>query len=564
MKKVLKLFLLIVLINTTSFGQENKNKISNKESEKITEIRKLFENGDSKKALETLFAYIEVVNKEKNTTELVDGYILMAHIYRENGDYKKSTEYYNEVLKYETNNYTILQNVYFRKGGNFQRDGVVDSAFVNYKTAIKYSKKVEGFEDLKAKMNANLSGIYYIMGNYNKAIEHSKIAANFQKILGNTEIEAGILNNLGGIYYMKGDYKEALNVFQTALDLVKDGDKDLEKQARNMSYINMAYAYSGLGDYKKAYDAQEMFLTLNDSLQQELKYKEITEIESKYKVEAKEREAEIEKEKRHRVEQLSYGLGLAILILLAGIYILYKLIKSNKKNHLLKIEQENLLHQSKVEKIKIEGQSKILAATLDGRLEERKRISTVLHNNVNATLSAAKLQLFAGSKKISGEIPNEFESVQSIISEATESLRSLSHKLVSKVLVKFGLENAIADLCKKSSNDEIYIEAVSTNISRFNEDFEMKVFNMITEMVSNMLKHSEASKGLVKIEQIEGELRIHVSDNGKGFIFDRLDSKNGIGLSQVEARVNALGGIIKFNEGETKGSKIFINLPIIY
>lgn len=562
MKKIIKLITLVIFINYVSYGQVGEIPI--KKSKKITEIKELIKSGDSEKALEELYSYVEIVKKEKDIPEIVDSYILLADIYRENGDYKKSTVYYNKVLKYPSKNFEKLQYVYFKKGGNFQRDGIVDSAFVNYKKAIKYSKQVVGFEDLKAKMHANLSGIYYIKANYDKAIEHSKIAANFQKILGNVEIEAGILNNLGGIHYMKGDYKEALKVFQRALDLVGDGKKDLEKQARAMSYINMSYAYSGLKNYKKAFESQEMFLTYNDSLQQELKYKEITEIESKYKVEAKEREAEIEKEKRQRVEQLSYGLGLAILILLSGIYMLYKLINSNKKNHKLKIQQEKLVHQSKIEKIKSESQSKILAATLDGRLAERKRISSVLHNNVNATLSAAKLQLFSGSKKINGNVPEEIENVQNIITEATESLRNLSHKLISSVLVKFGLEVAVSDLCEKSSNNELNIEAVALNISRFNEDFEIKVFNMIIEMVNNILRHSEASKGVVRMEQIEGDLRVYVTDNGKGFVFDKLDSKIGIGLSQIEARVNALGGIIKFNEGQTEGSKIFISLPIVY
>lgn len=560
MKKKIKLFTLVVFVTSVFYGQENKVE----ESSKITQIKELFKNGHSKKALEDLYTYVEIVKKNNNVSEIIEANTLMADIYRDNGDYKKSTDYYNEVLKYTTNNYKKLQYIYYKKGGNFQLDGIVDSAFTNYKTAINYSNKVDGYEDLKAKMHANLSGIYYIKANYNKAIEHSKIAANFQKILGNVEIEAGILNNLGGIYYMKGEYKQALKVFQSVLDLVGDGKKDLEKKARNMSYINMSYAYSGLGDYKKAFEFQEKFLTLNDSLQQDLKYKEITKIESEYKVEAKERMAEIEKEKRQRVEQLSYGLGFAILVLLFGIYVLYKLIKSNKKNHELKIQQEQLLHQSKIEKIKSDGQSKILAATLDGRLVERKRISSVLHNDANAMLSVAKIQLFTGTKKIINEIPSELEKTEHIISEVIESLRNLSHNLISSSLLKFGLKKAVGDLCKKSSTSEIKISFKAINISRFEQDFEIKILNIITELVNNMLRHSEATEGLVRIEQLDGMLKILVSDNGKGFVFDRLNPNNGIGLSQIEARVKSFGGIIKFNEAQSEGSKIFISIPINY
>lgn len=564
MKKVIKLFALIIFITTVSIGQEINKEKQVEESSEISKIRELFKNGYSKKALENLYSYLELVKSNNNTSEIVEGYTLMADIYRDNGDYKKSTEYYNEVLKHTSLNYSKLQYIYYKKGGNFQLDGIIDSAFVNYKTAIEYSKQVKGFEDLKAKMHANLSGIYYIKADYDKAIEHSKIAANFQKILGNLEIEAGILNNLGGIYYMKGEYKEALKVFQSVLDLVGNGKEDLEKKARNMSYINMSYAYGGLGDYKKAFEYQEMFLTLNDSLQQDLKYKEITEIESKYKVEVKEREAEIEKEKRQRIEQLSYGLGFAILVLLSGIYVLYKLIRSNKKNHELKIQQEQLIHQSRIEKIKSESQSKILNATLDGRLVERKRISSVLHDDANAMLSVAKLQLYAGTKKINVELPKELKKTETIISEVIESLRNLSHNLISSSLLKFGLEKAVGELCEKSSTSEIKINFKAINISRFEQDFEIKILNIITELVNNILRHSAATEGLVRMEQSEGLLKILVSDNGKGFVFDRLDPNNGIGLSQIEARVKSFKGIIKFNEAQSEGAKIFISIPINY
>ena len=79
---------------------------------------------------------------------------------------------------------------------------------------------------------------------------------------------------------MQGKYKEALNVFQQAFDLVGFGQEDLQKKTRNSSYINIAYAYSGLKNYKKAFEYQDKFFSLNDSLQQEHKYKEIAAIQS--------------------------------------------------------------------------------------------------------------------------------------------------------------------------------------------------------------------------------------------------------------------------------------------
>jgi len=531
--------------------------------EKLKGIKELLDNGKTQEALNKLHVIIDAAKNSNDTLLLVESTKLLADIYRENGDYKKSTDYFNEIIPLIDTDYEALQYVLFKKGGNFQLDGLVDSALVNYEKAVIIGDKVQNHEDLKAKVHGNLSGIYYLKENYSKAIQHSKIAADYQNKLGNKEIEAGILNNLGSIYYMQGKYKEALQAFKKSLSIVGFGQEELQKQTRNSSFINMAYAYSALKNYKKAFEYQDKYFSLNDSLQQELKYKEIAEIESKYKVVEKEKEAEIEKTKRLKAEYLLFGFGFAIFILLSGIFALYKLYKLNKKNHALQVDQDELVHQNTIEKIKSNAQSKILAATLDGRLEERKKIASVLHDNVSALLSAANLHLYAGSKQIKGKFPVEIEKTQAIISEASEQIRDLSHNLISSVLLKFGLNVAIQDLCEKSSNSVINLTSTSKNIVRFNQNFEIKIFNIITEMVNNMIKHSKATHGAVKMEQLNGKLQLIIFDDGVGFDIAEINEKSGIGLNQVKARISVLNGIIDIKSSNS-GTRIYISVPIEY
>ena len=531
--------------------------------EKLNGIKELLESDKTEEALKELHLIIEEAKNTNDTLLFIEGTKLLADIYRENGDYKKSTLHFNIIIPLLETNYETLQYVLFKKGGNFQLDGLVDSALVNYEKAVIIGEKVQNHENLKAKIHGNLSGIYYLKENYSKAIIHSKIAANYQNKLGNKEIEAGILNNLGSIYYMQGRYNEALQVFKKSILIVGFGQENLQKQTRNSSYINMAYAYSALKNYKKAFEYQDKYFSLNDSLQQELKYKEIAEIESKYKVAAKEKETEIEKAKRLKAEYLLFGFGFAIFILLSGIFVLYKLYKLSKKNHALQISQDELVYQSTIEKIKSDSQSKILAATLDGRLEERKKIAEVLHDNVSALLSAANLHLFAGSKHIKGKFPVEIEKTQKIINEASEQIRDLSHKLISSILLKFGLSVAIQDLCEKSSNSAINLTSVSKNIDRFNQNFEIKIFNIITEMVNNMIKHSEAKNGTIKIEQLNGKLQLIIFDDGIGFDVSEINEKSGIGLNQVKARISVLNGIIDVKSSNS-GTRIYMSIPIEY
>lgn len=541
--------------SATTILPENEGKLKN--------VEILLKKGDSKKALESLYDLLTSAKKEKDTTLIFRVNLLLADVYRDNGDYLKSNSLLKGTLPFIKGNYEQLQMLYFKKGGNFQHEGVVDSALVNYSNAIRYGNLVKGKFDLKAKIHANISGIYYLKANYNKSIEHSKIAIDYQRILGNKEIEAGILNNLGSIYYMTGNFKEALSTFQKALAIVGYGQEELQKKTRNSSYINMAYAYSGLGNFEKAFEYQDRYFSLNDSLNQELKYKEITVIEAKYNVERKVKEAELERAKRKEAEYVMYAFGAAILLLLGAVYVFYKLYTLSKKNYMLELEQRKFTHQTRIERIKSEAQSKILAATLDGRLEERRKIASVLHDNISALLSAANLHLYASKKQLKGNVPIEIEKSQSIISEASEQIRDLSHDLVSAVLLKFGLSVATQDICEKSSNSTLVFDCNSVNMMRFDQNFELKVFSIISELVNNIIKHSKSTQALIELELRENYLKLVIQDNGIGFDKDNLSSKSGVGLSQIEARVLSLSGELNIDSSEL-GTKTIIVVPVLY
>jgi len=56
-------------------------------------------------------------------------------------------------------------------------------------------------------------------------------------------------------------------------------------------------------------------------------------------------------------------------------------------------------------------------------------------------------------------------------------------------------------------------------------------------------------------------LQLIIFDNGKGF--DLNEVNDGVGLSQVKARINVLGGIIKI-KSSTEGTRIYISTPIVY
>ena len=139
----------------------------------------------------------------------------------------------------------------------------------------------------------------------------------------------------------------------------------------------------------------------------------------------------------------------------------------------------------------------------------------------------------------------------------------MSHELVPPVLAKLGLYHAIQDLCEKNSNSIIYFtfNYYGSNEKRYNEEFEIKVYFIITELINNILKHSKATIGNITLEERNNQLIINIEDNGNGFDSTKTQA-DGFGLTQIKARVKSLKGRITISSKIDTGTLIYIKLQI--
>ena len=216
-----------------------------------------------------------------------------------------------------------------------------------------------------------------------------------------------------------------------------------------------------------------------------------------------------------------------------------------------------------IEKIKSESQVRILNATIDGKESERKQIAETLHDSVSTLLSSANLHLQATQSKFNGKTPEEIDKTQKIIVEASQVIRELSHTLVSSVLLKFGLEFAINDMAQKYSNSQIEIETNLGMIGRYHQNFEIKTYNIIQEFLNNILKHSKAEKAFINLKEVKGELILKISDDGIGFDKSKIKNTEGLGLNQIEARVEMMKGDFDVYSSINNGTLISVRLPIL-
>ena len=368
--------------------------------------------------------------------------------------------------------------------------------------------------------------------------------------------------NLGNIYLSQKKYGKAKEFYLKGISLIRNYNSSKAIRVRANLFFNLAWAMRNLKDYK-AYDLQEKFYDIQDTIREkelrgiieQMTYK--YDFDSKKKLFDKDQEVMLLKEKDKTRTIVAIAVFLFILLLFVIGYYVYR------QNRLqLKLTQSELIQSQNLDKLKSESQARILDATLNGREKERKEIAETLHDSVSAMLSSANLHLQATRKRFDNGIPIEIIKTQEIITETSKSIRDLSHTLVSSVLLKFGLNLAVSDIAEKYSNSELTVETEFEGLRRYHQDFEIKTYNIIQEFTNNILKHSKAKIAVIKLKEENGLLLIEVSDDGIGFNKTEITIKDGLGINQIEARIHMMKGKFYVSSKKGKGTQINVELPV--
>jgi len=205
-----------------------------------------------------------------------------------------------------------------------------------------------------------------------------------------------------------------------------------------------------------------------------------------------------------------------------------------------------------------------LNSLLEGQEIERKRLAREIHDGIGPLLSALKLNL----ANIEGDIENKnaelerkFLKSNKLIDEIADDLRSISHNLLPKVLSDFGLIESMDALSEKiNASNSVSMTFMHTGLDQRLEDvFELGIYRISQELISNTLKHANASKITLQLIRRKESMHLIYEDDGRGF--DPLLIKNGLGIMNIQNRVKALGGEINFDSQPGKGMTATIDFP---
>ncbi|WP_264530743.1 sensor histidine kinase [Flavobacterium sp. N502540] len=205
----------------------------------------------------------------------------------------------------------------------------------------------------------------------------------------------------------------------------------------------------------------------------------------------------------------------------------------------------------------------VINAGIDSQEVERKKIASFLHDNINSLLSSVELHLktFTTQNDIKSD---EIQKAKSILQEAHDLLRDMSHDLVPTLLVRFGLIYALEDLCERNSNSHINFKFSSTisTEKRYIEKFEMKLYFIVSELFNNIIKHSDAQKARISLSEKNNQFIIVIQDNGKGFETQRLNNFEGFGINRIRARIKKYKGSISITSKANEGTTVKIKVPL--
>ena len=533
----------------------------------------LFEN---KKYVEGLRLALALHQKSKKNKDVKIHYQitnLIAEIYRKNREHKKAIIYYKISLKQLSlnlkdnrdltyNNQKDLAKKYQRIGTEYALLKINDSAIFYYNKLAELNSLDDEVLGLQASSFSNLAGIYQkdttILNHYEKAIDYAERAIATHKKRNNRLSQASAINNLANVYLLQGDFEKSKKKYFEGIKLIKRDTSSLSIAIKADLYYNLAWAMRNLKEYE-AYDYQEISYNMENDLRDDEMTQNIKRITGEYNVGVVRKAGEFEKQKAQNLTWIIGISSFSIILLLAFLLNQYKL---RQKTLSLQLYKQELLQQQKLEKIRTEAQIRILNATLDGKETERKQIAETLHDSVSALLSSANLHLQACKKLFKGPIPVEVDKSQNIIHEASQKIRDLSHTLVSSILLKFGLAYAIKDMAEKYSNSQLEILYETQNIQRYDQDFEIKLHNIIQELINNTLKHSEATTASILLVEKDEKLLLSIKDNGKGFDKLQVPKKDGLGINQIDARIHMMKGKFDIKSENNKGTFVTIELPV--
>jgi serine phosphatase RsbU (regulator of sigma subunit) len=277
-------------------------------------------------ALEINKQLIEVAERLNTPTYLGKAYERMASLFDNLNNNKKAIYYYTKSIECykKDSNMQGLENSYLFIGNCFHKLNDHDTAVMYYKLGLDINKTTNNSER-KSNCLMGIGNVNYAKNNLEEALKYYKEALSVKAV---KYRDINIILNIGTVYMEMKRYKEAEAYLLEANEVFESRNN---KADLALTCFNLAQLYDNLGDYKKAFNYQNTYISINDSINEALNSEAFTEIEAKYQSEKKEEQNVLLNERlKNKSLQMYFALG-GILLLAGLVFLIFRGLRQNQK-----------------------------------------------------------------------------------------------------------------------------------------------------------------------------------------------------------------------------------------
>jgi two-component system sensor histidine kinase UhpB len=223
---------------------------------------------------------------------------------------------------------------------------------------------------------------------------------------------------------------------------------------------------------------------------------------------------------------------------------------------------------AKKSQLQLEKNRQLTTIIQDHIEDERRSLARELHDELGQYVSAIKIfakNITNRSKGKDNDIQESSISVTAAANQIYDGMHNIIRKLRPGSLDNLGLKDTLKDLVanwnKQHKRLDITLSA-NANLDNLGEAININVYRIIQEAMNNCLKHADASKVNIVIEERNKNLFLEFSDNGVGFNRSILINTKQFGLVGIQERVNSLGGEFELITKKDKGTILKFYIPI--
>lgn len=205
--------------------------------------------------------------------------------------------------------------------------------------------------------------------------------------------------------------------------------------------------------------------------------------------------------------------------------------------------------------------------------EERQRVAREIHDGPAQSMSNIVLKAEICERLVDNEpdkAKEELKNLKSVVRDTLQDVRKIIYNLRPMSLDDLGLIPTLQRFVTT------YQEESRTRVSfKTRGSFEeikpvisLTVFRLVQEAVNNIKKHAQAKNVSINLEFLKEEVKLYISDDGKGFDVSAVKPKSddisgGFGLISMKERVELLNGKFEICSTIGKGTKLSITVPLI-